>query len=136
MVGTGACSNRNAGTRPGGVLGAYNAPLQAYDIAVQQNGAGVRGVPKILFSFPQERGNKGVERDSAGGQSPPVWIFAPRLHEDKLRGNDRRGVRLRRTEGLGVSPNSINPTPKNGGQGVEKETKCSNQSAAKSASLN
>ena len=45
---------RGAGETPtGGVLGACNAPLQANAITVQQNAAGVRGVPEILFSSPK-----------------------------------------------------------------------------------
>jgi hypothetical protein len=39
-------------------------PLQAYAVTVQQNAAGVRGVPEILLSVPQEWGIKGVERRS------------------------------------------------------------------------
>ena len=49
------------------------------------------------------------------------WIPAPRFHEDQLRGNDKRGVRLRRTGVLGVSPNFLT-TPKNGGSRGLKET--------------
>ena len=40
-----------------------NAPVQAYPVTVQQNAAGVRGVPEILFSIPQEWGAKGVESE-------------------------------------------------------------------------
>jgi hypothetical protein len=41
--------------------------------------------------------------DSGGGHSPPYdWIPAPRLHEDKLRGNDPPEADLRRTGGLVV----------------------------------
>ena len=40
-----------------------NAPVQAYPVTVQQNAAGVRGVPEILFSIPQDWGIKGVESE-------------------------------------------------------------------------
>jgi len=50
------------------------------------------------------------------------WIPAPRFHEDKLRGNDRRGYKgAVPAEGLGLSP-SFPTIPKNGGQGVETES--------------
>jgi hypothetical protein len=52
------------GELSGGVLGACNAPLQAYAATVQQNAAGVRGVPEILLLIPQEWGIKGVETES------------------------------------------------------------------------
>jgi hypothetical protein len=37
------------------------------------------------------------------------WIPAPRLHEDKLRGNDTRGVLLRRTGAWGVPRSLLSP---------------------------
>ena len=100
------------------------------------------------FQFPQEWGIQGVERGLHNSLRLLPWIPAPRLHEDKLRGNDppeadrgfggvpqfpilpprmgdhkgvdgslrnwipasagmtKESVRLRRTEGLGVPPNS------------------------------
>ena len=58
--------------------------------------AGVWGVPRS-FSLPPIMGTvlKGSERVVAGGHGPPYgycWIPAPRLHEDKLRGNDTEKV--------------------------------------------
>ena len=41
---------------------------------------------------------------------PPDWIPASA-------GMTEEGVRLRRTEGLGVSPGTPSSSPKNGGQG-------------------
>ena len=40
--------------------------------------------------------------DKAWPSEGQTWIPAPRFHEGKLRGNDRRGVRLRRTGALVV----------------------------------
>ena len=67
--------------------------------------AGVWGVPQSP-SLPPRMGDwglkarmetvlKGSERMVAGGHGPPYgycWIPAPRLHEDKLRGNDTEKV--------------------------------------------
>jgi len=38
------------------VPGAYSAPLQAYAITQQQNAAGVWGVPRCSFFYPQDWG--------------------------------------------------------------------------------
>jgi len=89
--------------------------------AVRLRRTGVRGVPEIPFSFPQERGNKGVERDSAGGQSPPVWIPAPRLREDKLRGNDPPEADLRRTGVWGHPPTLKILPPRMGARGLKRK---------------
>ena len=94
--------------------------------------------------IPQEWGNKGVEKANIDG-----WIPAPRLHGDKLRGNDTRDTghflargrgcpsdspippksgrievhpseaRLRRAGGLGVSPDFL-ISPKSGAGELEK----------------
>ena len=83
----------------------------------------MRGVPQLL-NYPHEWGNKGVEsghgcssKGTGGGHSPPYDV---RL-DSRFRENDKRGVRLRRTEGLGVSPRFLT-TPKNGGSRGLKET--------------
>jgi hypothetical protein len=44
----------------GSVLGAYNAPLQVYAVMVQQDAAGVRGVPEILY-LPPRVGVRGLK---------------------------------------------------------------------------
>jgi hypothetical protein len=44
----------------GGVLGALHAPLQGYAITMQQNAAGVWGVPRSFI--PPKNGGQGVER--------------------------------------------------------------------------
>ena len=68
------------------VLGAYDAPLQAYTVTVQQDAAGVRGVPEILLSFPQEWGVEGPNGDTDGGLHSIHWDM-----DSRLRGNDKGG---------------------------------------------
>jgi len=60
------------------------------------------GAPLRFLSSPKS-GGQGVE-DGCRHRWVTSWIPAPRLREDKLRGNDTRGVRLRRTRALEVSP--------------------------------
>ena len=56
---------------PPGVVGACNAPLQVCAITVQQNAAGVRGVPDTLFFVPQEWGLRGLTE--FWGSPPHMW---------------------------------------------------------------
>ena len=62
--------------------------------------AGVWGVPRSLFSSPKNGGSRGLKASPEAMLVKPCgigggehrrsydWIPAPRLHEDKLRGND------------------------------------------------
>ena len=58
------CRRSSCRESEGVPIGDADAPVQACTVTVQQNAAGVRGVPEIPFSIPQEWGPKGVESGS------------------------------------------------------------------------
>jgi hypothetical protein len=61
------------------------------------------------------------ENKIAGAYSPPcAWIPAPRFHEDKLRGNDRRQCRDSSLPGSGVSPDLSYLPPRMGARGLKR----------------
>ena len=68
---------RVQGIRPcrgfGGILGAFNSPLQAYGVTVQRDAARVRGAPESSYPSPKI-GGQGVDVLSLDGMagSPPI----------------------------------------------------------------
>jgi hypothetical protein len=78
-----------------GILGAYNAPLQTYGVTVQQDAAGVWGVPRSPYSSPMSGGSKGVEGDieTPSGISPFLKAKNARMSE-KVVNKHNLGIEL------------------------------------------